>query len=286
MDYSTLAPQGTNIKKSGDIVTLNYSDQKWLEQTFGTRSESVTPFLISFWEGTIELTPASDTWVNTVRLDANIIETEGNFAETLAAASRNMNVDPQTGFSPTIWNAWQITWTGTSVVDTTRERTETTNDGGRWVASGRRRDLVVTDTRRVIRDDIRETRDTGVENRTGTRTVVTEQWDQTSAGDVVVSRNLIPFMRSRNVQFFAESVKPNTRMYAFFDGIDVTRFCVPKLLEISMSSGTFSVGETVRGYSPSTGGVSLPSSNATPGIVFALPKKILRGVHLMKRKMF
>ena len=27
--------------------------------------------------------------------------------------------------------------------------------------------------------------------------------------------------------------------YAFFDGVDVTRFCVPKLIEIEMISGTF-----------------------------------------------
>ena len=42
-------------------------------------------------------------------------------------------------------------------------------------------------------------------------------------------------------------------MYAFFDGRDVSEHCVPKLLEISMSSGTFQVGETVKGYIISAG---------------------------------
>ena len=36
-------------------------------------------------------------------------------------------------------------------------------------------------------------------------------------------------------------------MYAFFDGIDVSKYCTPKLLQIKMTSGTFQVGETVRG---------------------------------------
>ena len=36
-------------------------------------------------------------------------------------------------------------------------------------------------------------------------------------------------------------------MYAFFDGVNVTKFCVPKLLEIEMESGTFEVGEDVTG---------------------------------------
>ena len=39
----------------------------------------------------------------------------------------------------------------------------------------------------------------------------------------------------------------NTRLYAFFDNIDMNAFIVPKLIEIEMVSGTFAVGETVRG---------------------------------------
>ena len=34
-------------------------------------------------------------------------------------------------------------------------------------------------------------------------------------------------------------------MYAFFDGVNVDKWCTPKLLEIKMTSGTFQVGETV-----------------------------------------
>ena len=77
-DLAFAAPEGTNIKKTGDVVTLNYSEVEWLKQTFATRSESVTPFLVSFWQGSVELTPASDTWVDTVRVEAKIINTEGN----------------------------------------------------------------------------------------------------------------------------------------------------------------------------------------------------------------
>ena len=55
-------------------------------------------------------------------------------------------------------------------------------------------------------------------------------------------------MRSRNIQFVNKKVKPLTKMYAFFDGVNVTKYCVPKLLEIEMGSGTFEVGEDIRGY--------------------------------------
>jgi hypothetical protein len=51
-------------------------------------------------------------------------------------------------------------------------------------------------------------------------------------------------MRSRNVEFEATTLKPNTRYYPFFDsasGIDI----VPKLIEIEMESGSFQIGERV-----------------------------------------
>ena len=54
-------------------------------------------------------------------------------------------------------------------------------------------------------------------------------------------------IRSRNVAFDAFQLRPLQRHYAFFDntsGIDI----VPKLIEISMTSGSFVIGETVKGY--------------------------------------
>ena len=118
------------------------------------------------------------------------------------------------------------------------------------------------------REEVLRTRtEVGTRSRSGVRTIVTEQFDQTSVGDRVVSRDLIPYMRSRNVEFVSKRVKPLTRLYAFFDGVDVTKYCVPKLLEISMTSGTFQVGETVIGSVLRTG-LAEETSETTPSITF------------------
>jgi hypothetical protein len=251
--FSTV--EGINIRKTGDIITLDYTEVEWLKQSFATRSESVTPFLISFWQGTLELTPASDTWVDTVRLEAKIINTQGNYAETLALAARTLNVDPQTGFAPTVWNSWVTNWTGQEIVQGTIVRTTQSGDVPRpsWGNGSVPRPRFGTVTSNVIEDTFREVRDTGVQNRTGVRTAVTEVFDNTSVGDRTVSRDIVPFMRSRNIQFVNKKVKPLTQLYAFFDGVDVTRYCVPKLLEINMISGVFEVGETVIGVINQTG---------------------------------
>ena len=67
LNFATI--EGINVRKKNDVITLDYSEVEWLKQSFATRSESVTPFLISFWQGTMEITPSSDTWVDTARLE-------------------------------------------------------------------------------------------------------------------------------------------------------------------------------------------------------------------------
>ena len=263
--------EGNNVRKQSDVITLDYAEVEWLKQSFATRTESVTPFLISFWKGSMELTPASDTWVDTARMKAKVIDVEGDFASTLELLARTENVDRQTGMAPIVWNAWETNWTGTTITSTTRRREQNSSSTfgrGGWIngASGTAQIVRRTDTR-VFEDRLQTTVQTGVRSRTGEQVIVTEQFDRESVGDRTVSRDIIPFMRSRNVEFVSKRMKPLTRMYAFFDGEDVTRFCVPKLLEISMVSGSFTVGETVTGRVNRTG-LDQDIGNTAAGITF------------------
>ena len=128
------------------------------------------------------MTPATDTWVDTVRLEAKIIDVEGDYEQVMARAVDEQGVDPQTGFAPTIWNAWETNWTGRDVIETTRTRVQNVprsvhhGPRGRRLSSARRRN---TDAA-ILEDTFREVRDTGVMSRTGSRTIVTEQFDRTS----------------------------------------------------------------------------------------------------------
>ena len=265
--------EGNNVRKQNDVLTLDYAEVEYIKQNFATRTESVTPFLISFWNGTLELTPASDNWVDTARLEAKIIETEGNYAETFNNMVEGGTIDPQTGFGPIIWDSWETNWTGVDVVESTRRRViqngpDVINQSsdGRWNIRGSTERRVVTD--RVVEDKLRTTREFGTTSRGGLRTIVTEQFDRESVGDRVVSRDLIPFMRSRNVEFVSKKVKPLTRLYAFFDGVDISKYCVPKLMEITMESGVFAVGETIVGITPVVGDIGALAFASAPYIRF------------------
>ena len=60
----------------------------------------------------------------------------------------------------------------------------------------------------------------------------------------VESIQVAQFMRERNVSFTSRELKPLTRFYPFFEGSSGIDF-IPKLIEVTMQSGTFQVGETV-----------------------------------------
>ena len=127
----------------------------------------------------MELTPASDTWVDTARLEAKIIQTEGNYAATMDNLARNEGVDPQTGMGPVVWNAWETTWTGQSAVEfdgaqSTTSSSSTWGQGG-WINGEPDNNPAawITETSTTTTQEIlRQTTRTDHQQRSGLRTIV------------------------------------------------------------------------------------------------------------------
>ena len=88
---------------------------------------------------------------------------------------------------------------------------------------------------------------TGTATRIATKKLVKETFSTINEGPKVVNTQLASHMRSRNIKFDTQRLKPQTSIYAFFDGQDINKYIIPKLLEITMTTGTFAVGETVIG---------------------------------------
>ena len=75
------------------------------------------------------------------------------------------------------------------------------------------------------------------------------EWNNSYVDSLILSTNPSTKFKSKNIQFYATGLTPNTQYYSFFDGnsnIDI----IPKLLKISMNSGSssFQTGEIVDGY--------------------------------------
>jgi hypothetical protein len=244
----------SNVKRTGDLVSLNYKDVPYTENKFATRTENVNPFNTPSWIGSIDLNPSSDTWIETRRSE-RVEDTEGNFSAFMSI----LGTDTNTGISPINWNSWETNWVGSSTVEgpeilriqgPTRLVSDTSTSDW-W---GITRTQQFEDTQNIIRQDRIETN--RLQSREGIQFGVSERFDSTSLGDRVVSRSVVNFMRSRNIEFVSKRLKPSTRFYGFFDNISVTNFIVPKLLEVEMVSGTFQQGETVIGLIPTSDGLS------------------------------
>ena len=66
------------------------------------------------------------------------------------------------------------------------------------------------------------------QTRTGIQTMVTAQLSQT-VNNSLVNTSISPYIRSRRIKVIGRHFKPSTRLYPFFDSVDVSAFCRPYL---------------------------------------------------------
>ena len=252
---------GSGCRRTGDLVTLDYSETLSLQNKYASRTENCQPFGIDFWGASCEMNPSSDCWVDPRKGDVRDINIDGDYE---VVCPNPQDFDENAGLIDSVWNCWQTDWIGIDV------STMVTNDTravlldamprlNTRIASGRSRERWPTGIAdglknvQVRSQDVNvkvATKDTAaptLNSITGLTGRTIERINSETIGDRVVDRENIPLMRSRNIEFIIRNAKPRTQMYAFFDGQDISAWCFPKLLEITMESGVFQVGEEVWG---------------------------------------
>ncbi len=219
-----------NYQKTGDLITLPYSQTNMIEQPYATTTENLNPFLIFDWVGNIELDPPLDEWKDTRRAPELVVNINGSFDNM----ARNLGLDnTSTSEIPlgTEWNEWQDQWSG-------NPRTTT-----RWQGDS----LVQTTSRDVV------------QTRSGIRSVVVPQAVRHSLGSRVISVAFAPFIRQRTITFTARGMRPNTRVHPFFDNIDISTYVTPSggslggnLVTDANGSvvGTFAIPDPFNGVNP------------------------------------
>ena len=90
-----------NYQKTGDLLTLPYTETTLVDQPFASKAINVNPFNVFTWVGTIELTP-DDEWKETERAPELVINNQGGF-DTLISGNPNL----QSVEIGTVWNEWQ-----------------------------------------------------------------------------------------------------------------------------------------------------------------------------------
>jgi hypothetical protein len=261
---------GTNNRKTiGGGVTIDYSEVVMIRQRYASRIENVNPFLIAYYDGDVKLFPDSDTWVDTKKIDANIIHDTSEY--DLALLKHGINA--KTGLSEVEWGAWQTDWVGKKVTGTYVETVAKQQIGkvkpgdkkikgakmkvqhipngkmtkklnGKWVPKGKG---VIIDAVLETKQKYQDIKITTKMSKEGIQYKVTPKITTEVIGEKIVSSDKSPYMRKRQIEITATGLKPRTRFYPFFDGRRMEGYCSPKLVEIEMQEGVFEVGEIVEG---------------------------------------
>ena len=201
-----------NYQKTGDIITLPYTEATLIDQPYASKAINVNPFGVFTWIGAIALTPPGDEWKETERAPELVINNPNGSWDNLTKNTGNSGQLSEFPMS-TVWNSWQDTWTGRPVETERRNVGTYRKRGGHgW---------------RVMAKEEVTTAQQVSQTRTGIRAVAVPETVRTSIGDRVVSVAFVPFIRSRTLTFSATRLKPNTRVYPFFDNIDVTAYVTP-----------------------------------------------------------
>ena len=218
-----------NYKLYGDVITLPVVNHlPIIKQAYASRLENINPFAVFTFLGDVKINPSSDDWFETDRRPDLVVDVEGNF-------NTIKNIAEKTGVLGTVWNAWQTQWTGAPV--STGRVVYTAGDN--WASGQGDVRISIDEMRRRFGqgansqiDNARqvtvETQATQVgQNRTGIKTTLVEKIDRQVVGDRVLSTAALPYIRSRNILVQIQKLKPNTRFYPFFDGIDISAYCTP-----------------------------------------------------------
>ena len=193
VNTSDTARTNAGYKKTGDLITLPYSDLAFTGNPYASKWVNCNPYVVFQYVGEVSLTPSVDEWRDVDR-KPNLIVNNNFLFNTFS----DFAVGNSLG---TVWNDWQSTWSGEPVsnnfsgdIDVQTNFTRTTE----------------TLTR------------TGTTRELGGSTTARDEF-----GDRVIDTSFIAFIRARTINFRGTRLKPNTRVYPFFDEVDVSAYCTP-----------------------------------------------------------
>jgi len=211
------------VKKTGAVVTLDYTNEPWIEQPLATRVENVNPFHVIQYVGDIRLNPFRDVWIRTIQLSDRVITHNNTLNLQSQVTTERLtlnNVDNTSGSgSEGLGGIGQVrdTWTELSLSDAVPSGSEVFTSSDSSTSQSTERSFIES--------------------------------------------SLDIFIRSRNTEFITSNLKAHTRYYPFLDGVS-TIDVIPKLIEVTSdlalsnpgTDGSFTTGENVLAFD---GGVQI-----------------------------
>lgn len=184
-----------NIAQTNNIITLAKNTVPYITQSYASKFRNCVENIVFVWRGNITLTPEGDA------------EPDITIGPDVVTNIDLSGITDLVNSMPNIIGTERVVGTGTVRRQTT---TNLGNITGDWRPE-RQRTVTTSSTTTTLRNDI-DFSATTVDNTF-------------NFGEVVQDISIQPFIRPKAVSFIATGMRPNTRVYPFFDNINVDAHC-------------------------------------------------------------
>jgi hypothetical protein len=194
LDFKYSSSLSSGVARRGAYVTRPFVGELFINQPYATKFRNATE-LEWQWNGNLRLYPEQDFY------------RDEQFGPNL-----NIELDlatPWEQFANSPFGATYGDWRNVSSQSTSSSRTSATSGGTQTATT-----TTTTTTQQRIVEEL------NIDN-------LTNEYD---FGSYVTDFSIQPYMRSRTVAFVATNMKPNSRVYAFFDREPVSIHCAPGTL--------------------------------------------------------
>ena len=244
-------------QKTGDLITLPYTEVTEIEQLYASTTVNLNPYDTISFVGNLVINPDQDDWFETETLPEMTINIPNVFDSLGTDAAGNV----QSLNLGTVWDTWNNNW---SSVDIAGSETTTTSS-----ERGNGRNARAHQTRETTRTAI-QTQEINNRTRTGVRTqLVPGGLRNTSMGNRVVQVAFATFIRAKDITFTARGMKPGTRIFPFFDGVDVSTYVTP-------TGSSAGAALTTNAAGTATGVFALPTPTVDANPRWRVGKRVFR----------
>lgn len=199
MEYSSA--QSSNVVVNDGLMTLPYSNKEYITQMMGSNLLNVNPYAVYRWNGELDISPKSDSWVDTNYVAPDVtyqLFNNGNISQT--------------------WKANELYWTGGSVTNVSQDVSNSSTSNS--VRSKKEKRAGHSGKHYFL--------DTTTTNTTTTATTITATNTNVNViNDRTLDTSVVPYMRSREIRIEGVGFKPSTKTYFFFDNVNVDQFVRP-----------------------------------------------------------
>jgi hypothetical protein len=241
VDLEVDITESQNIKLSDNFVTLNYTTSLFEQkQPYGTSEMIVNSGDVIQWIGNMKLSPNSDSWFDN-KIAPDVIS-NNNGTNDIMYKNPRISKDLIQQLEKK-YDYWTSLWKGKPLPKEANElKNFITMLKGEALVVPQPNDKIVWKRVSVQLEPtiIRSTRKgTIYEANRKTYSIPV----RVPSTDVIVDKSVVPFMRTRDITVNATGMKPNCRVYAFFDNISVDDNCTQANAVVVGNLQTNSFGE-------------------------------------------